>query len=686
MATITTFEQAQEALIAGLPNYTRREHQMQLAEVIERFIAEALSGGEPGTMRKIALLAQAGTGTGKSFALAIPAVLSGTRTILATPVKALQNQYIKDMETLKKHLLPDLNYAVLKGRGNYPCYAKIDKLTNPTPVQSQILQRMEELAAPDAIRAMETTDREDFIVTDAEWKPFGMSADECPGAKHCPFGRQCLAERAKARAAAADIVITNTTYLMLDRILALRTGDALSLLGEFGLLIIDEAHTLIDITTDALKDTLGQGSFAVLARDMAAYLNIYDKDVALAEQIDIEAAQLWDALNAAYSEFERQSKDNEPQMPLSINDLLNPEVFGAGIIGVYNAIDAAREEVKTCPVFDDEEMIRRERMLRRSLSLRDRILALATENHETVIRWAEIDGEPGKRRLYVRTAPITVGPFLRSAIWDKTPTILSSATLTTGVKRAGGTEVPDFDYLAGNLGLSQGEAVTYDAGSPFDYRRQALLFVPDKDQPAPDKANRAAHSTWARETTRNMVIRSRGGALLLYTSRKEMEEGYRLLSPSFRMAGLTVLKQGEAPSPELVRQMKADGNAVLFALRTFFQGVDIQGAALRLVILDKLPFAVPSDLIYKARCERINTQFGNEWASFDRLTIPDMILTLVQAAGRLIRHADDMGAIAILDSRLRSKGYGRRILRALPPARQTADPEEACLFLEKIAG
>jgi Rad3-related DNA helicase len=344
-------------------------------------------------------------------------------------------------------------------------------------------------------------------------------------------------------------------------------------------------------------------------------------------------------------------------------------------IALYQAIEVTREEVKATPAYDDSTKIARSRLLRRSANQMTRLEAYTTDPAEQTIRWAEMEqsmfrGER-RERLYLRSAPVSVAPFLRAALWDRTPTILSSATLAAGT---------DFSYLMRSVGLDPSETMTFDAGTPFDFRRQVLLFVPDKDQPDPAKSPPAWRG-YAQAVTYDLVAQSGGGALLLYTSRSAMNEAYTAMAPRFQLLGLTPMRQGDAPSGELIRLFKANGNGVLFALRTFFEGVDIQGRALRLVVLDKLPFAVPTDLVYQARGEALERQYNDKWASFTRLAIPLMTLILTQAFGRLIRHRDDRGVVAILDPRLSSKRYGKTIISALPPARLTNDPEAAFEFL-----
>jgi ATP-dependent DNA helicase DinG len=669
--TPTTFAEAQDVLAESLEGYGRRAHQMALAEMIEKVIASRGHG-----------LFQAGTGTGKSLAALIPAILSGHRTIVATANKALQAQYAtKDLPFLAEHLGVDFQWAVLKGRANYPCAAKAKEIAAPTPGQRKILARLEELGTKQAVVDLEVTDREDFPeVPEAEWQAFSMSSTECPGKSGCPFGDVCMAERAKARAAEADVVITNTAYLLTDLNFRSKTDGNVALLGEIDQVIIDEAHTLGDVATSTLEDTMGEGSFAKLGRDMSAYLDRAGLDERLGLAIEPAAAALWAMIGQMHSDFSQKSKKTDP-MPLSPAQLVDD--LGDHFRALYQAIDKARAEVNSRRGADEREKMARTRILRRSGNQLDRLYAYLFDPAAKTVRWAELETSMFRgqlrERIYLRSAPVSVAPFLRTALWDAFPTLLMSATLSTGKDRKTGKI--DFSFLERTFGLESGEAENYDAGSPFDYPRQAMLFSPPKGTPEPTGKTLPAHRTYVQAATQHLVSQSGGGALLLFTSRSAMEESWKGLSGQFRSQGLHCMKQGDAPSSELVRVMKEDGNAVLFALRTFFEGIDIQGSALRLVVIDKLPFSPPTDLVHQARCDAVNKEFNDNWAFFEKMVVPEMLLILTQAFGRLIRHAGDKGVVAILDPRLNSKGYGRKILMDLPPARQTTSIQTASEFL-----
>jgi ATP-dependent DNA helicase DinG len=664
MTPPASFTEAQDVFAAKLPGYTRRPHQIALAEKVEESVAD---GG--------ILLAQAGTGTGKSFALLISVILAGKRTVVAVPTKALQDQYVGDLTFLEENLGADFKWAILKGRSNYPCWVKSQAVQAPTRGQREVLELMAKNADP---REGQIIDRESFpALTRQEWAPFSMSADECPGATDCPFAAQCFTERAKSRAAGADVVVTNLAYLLQDLRLRLATADNVVLLGEIEQLVIDEAHMLPEAVTSALEDTMSEFTFKVLARDLAGYLYEHERDEQLATDIEAATERLWERLVSVYLTWAKGDPRVTEPMALTVPQLISADGFSEQFIGLYQAIEAARGEVKATRPSDERDEMVRARLMRRTAGAMQRIADYTMDPPGKTVRWAEpedrvIRGER-VRRYSLRSAPVDIGPFLRATIWDKIPAVLSSATLAAG---------KDFTPLMELMGLSAAEATTYDAGSPFDFQRQALLFVPGKDMPDP-KAQPAAWKSYAQAVTQHLVTRSGGGALLLFTSRSAMRDSHEALAPGFRAAGLHVMIQdGDTPTSQLVKAMKEDGNAVLFALRTFFQGIDIQGRSLRLVVIDKLPFPVPSDLVYKAREDALIHRHNDKWAGFTRLMIPSMILDLTQAAGRLIRHRDDFGVVAILDSRLSSKRYGAQIIRALPPATLTHDAEEAADFLE----
>lgn len=656
----TTFAEAQAILAANLPGYTRRPPQEALAAVIEQAIRDG----------QIALT-EAGCGTGKSLAGLIPAIIKarqdGVRTVVATATKALQDQYAgHDLPFLEKYL-GDFAWAILKGRSNYLCHAKAAEVSSPTPGQRTILKIVE------AKQAM-TGDRAEFpAVEDREWMDLSISASECPGKKNCPFAKECFAEKAKDRAAEADIVVTNLAYLLTDLVIRSQTEGAVSLLGEIDQLIIDEAHNLEDAATGALSDSIGPNAFARLARDVDNFLH----DARLPEngyQIQVQAEELWAKVVTLYTDWLKRNRISKPEpMPLPVRTILDE--LKEEFFLLISAIDQSRGSVKDYRPEDPRDKLARYRLLRRLEDWKARLTNFVIDQPERTVRWVEQEevSVRGRRELrtYLRSAPVHVGPFLRENLWSRTPAILMSATLAVGRK---------FDYIAERLGLdSLDEApVEFITPSPFDFGRQARIYVPPKETPIPSGPTSQAWRAYAQQVTRHLVIEADGGALLLFTSRSGLNDTYRTLAEDFRSAGLTVLKQGDAPTPELIRRFK-EGRGVLFGLKSFFEGIDVQGEACRLVVIDKLPFAVPTDVLVQARYAAYERRFPGR-KSFSGMSMPTMALVLIQGFGRLIRHASDRGVVAILDPRLTSKNYGSQILNQLPPAPVTTDIHEAVRF------
>lgn len=670
-----TFAQAEDILAASLPGYTPRKHQQELAREIEKAIGAGAI-----------LVAEAGTGTGKSLAALIPAILSGQRVVVATATKALQNQYAeKDLPFLQAHLGVPFTWAILKGRSNYPCASRIADLQDTTARQAQILSLIEQHTEDGSY-----VDRDGLpTTTDREWMQLSISTSECPGASDCKFAEKgkCFAYRAKEKAAQSQVVITNLAYLATDLKLRAETDGTLSLLGDIDLLIIDEAHNLDSAVTSALSDRIALGTFMRLAGDAGAWMRKaeadgYGQDAALGHA----AQELWAAVGREYrtwQERQRAAREDDKFMPVKQGSRL--VTLGAELRAVAGALRALGTAIRNADVNIEgvpwaelpEEIKKLKRMqsrlARRVDSLLIRLEAFATDEDDVSVRWVEEEED----KIFIRAVPVSPAPFLREAIWSQTPTVLMSATLATGRTLMGDA---DFDYTIRTLGLEDFSPVTFESGTPFNYEKQALLFVPDRDRPLPTGKSRAAWQVFAQQATGWLVKESGGGALLLFTSRSAMNQAWDALREELEDAGLECLKQGDAPTSELIRRFKDDGNSVLFALRTFFEGVDIPGDALRLVVIDKLPFPVPTDLLFKARCDALNTAAGRD-VSFRKLSMPVMTLPLVQAVGRLLRTKDDRGVLAILDPRLKSKPYGRTILDSLPPARVTTDPREAGAFM-----
>ena len=647
--TITTFAEAEQALAANLPGYAPRPQQQRLAVAVEGLFAN----------REGQLLAQAGCGVGKSLASLIPAILSGGRIVYATATKALQEQIAgKDVPFLQEFLGVDFTWALLKGRSNYVCAAKMAEIT---PAQITNVEAIREELADFENHSGDFEHLTNAVAPDKQYL-LSMSAAECPGKKECPFASQCFAEKAKEAARKAQVVITNTAMLMTDLKISKVSGGNVQMLGEYNAVVIDEAHELPEIASGALTEQLRKAGLTRLINSASGFLSLHG--ARFGDESASAALGLTEKVFLHLEGFARNSKDPvEVKMGSFAAEL---ETY----ISLIEALEGLRDAVAETQIRASNpvtELTTQRRLVRNLTNMAGRLTELLTS--EEMVRWVELETNRKRQEIItLKWSPIEVGPFLQEMLWETTPAALVSATLAVGT---------DFDYIARTLGLESPQ--TLDVGTPFDYSSQARLFVPGKGYPDPSPRTRTEWLSRSQLTTRELVQTSGGGALLLYTSRKAMTEAHATLAPFLADAGLTVLMQGEATNKELAKTFTEDEHSVLFALKSFFTGVDFSGETCRLVVIDKLPFPVPSDIMFNARANLINKRAGKD-VSFAKLSVPMMTLPLIQGFGRLIRSVSDRGVVAILDSRLVSKGYGKNILRALPPAPMTHDMQDVADF------
>lgn len=616
-----TFAQAEERLAQTLPGYTPRAEQQAAAAFIEDMIAEKGHG-----------LVEAGCGTGKSLAAMIPAILNGKKTVVATATIALMEQYAnKDVPFLQENLGVPFTWALVKGRSNYLCRAKVNDVDrSKVPSLAAMLEEIEE--NPD-----HSGDREHFQtpVTQDEFSWLTTTSAECPGKRECPFGEVCFAEKAKAKGRAAQVVVTNTAMLLTDLKVREVTGGNANMLGEYDQVIIDEAHEVEDYATNALREEIKEAGVRRLVAEAENWARTQGATLNSGGAVAQALTEVWDLLP-------------EGQMTLRYF-VEQADTF----INLLDALEAFGEEVGNVEAKDTKAEAKRAILVQRAANYRIRIHDAMTADDHLMVRWTEKKADRrGNEVKSFNTAPISVGEYLAEWLWDEVPAVLVSATLSVG---------GDFGYIAERLGLP-GSTQTLSVGTPFDYEKQAALFVPPRNAPSPKE-----RFTWAKyavETTKSLIAAAGGGALLLFTSRTSMKDTYDALAPWLREQGFTPLMQDlDGTKKEIAERFQADTNSVLFGLKSFMTGVDFQGETCRLVVIDKLPFPVPTEAIFSARAADIDRNGGS---SFRRLTIPMMTLTLEQAYGRLIRTKSDRGVVAILDSRLSSTGYGRQIVKALP--------------------
>lgn len=641
--SIKTFAEAEVALAAALPGYESRPPQQALAAFVEQTLADKGHG-----------LAEAGCGVGKSLGSMIPAILSGKRTVVVTATLALMNQYAnKDVPFLAKHLGVPFTWSLLKGRGNYFCEAKALTPDPKVDLEKLAAIRAELDANPDHVG-----DLDSFATVDMTNDEFGLltsSGKECPGKKECPFGKACFAEKAKRKAAGSQVVITNTAMLMTDLKVREMTEDRASMLGEFDALIIDEAHELEEIATKQLEETFQPGSVAKLVKEVQNFVTA-QRGTPKAGPAVLEAMD-------AVTDVLPNPPKNSDTVRLGLAFFLdNQEPFMAMI----DALRAMYDDVMDLTIVADDEKAtaRRGVLISRISSQVYRYQMLLTAEETDLVRWVEVEKQSRGDVKVLHFAPINVGPFLNEWLWSRVPAVLVSATLSV----AG-----DFTFIKTRLGLEG--ATELNAGTPFDYSTQALLFVPDPKVPSPKVP---AWKTYSNVAIMELIDAAKGGALLLFTSRTAMKSAYDDLATRLADKGYTVLAQDITGSrKEIAATFASDTHSVLFALKSFFTGVDIPGEACRLVVINKLPFQVPTEPVFQARSDEVTKAGGS---SFSGLAIPQMTLTLTQGFGRLIRTMTDRGVVAILDSRLTSTGYGKHIVGSLPDCPATMDLDDVRAF------
>lgn len=621
-----------------LPGYSPRPPQQQMATAIEKALREGRS-----------LFVQAGCGTGKSLGGVTPALIQalhkGQRVIVATATKALQEQYAnKDLPFLAEKSGIPFTWALVKGRSNYVCQVK---LNSDDLEQDPVAQAVKgELTADPE----HSGDREHFDarIDDWTWRKMSSSSAECPGKSRCPFGEVCYAEKAKRRGLDSDLVVTNQAMMMTDLAIQQKTKGEntppVTMLGERGVVLFDEGHELPEYAANALGNEFTPRGVSMLIRDCMTFAGIHGQD--LSDRVE-SGALLMNQLDSLLAKLVGNAltqnwfvENYEPFTDLS--DLLKSIYLDLTALKIVQDVDRQQGKLMMLQT--------------RIANVVDILEELLTSTDHECVRWVEGYKVKDEDCWRLKVAPVDVAPFLKEMLWDETPSIVMSATLSAGKTRAGAA---DFSYIQRTLGLYAG---TVDVGTPFNFREQGGMFLPGSGEPSPKEYVR--WSVYAVRTTLSLIEAAKGGALLLYTSRKAMQAAHEDLVDRLEDEGLTVLMQGDGrTNKQLAKIFKEDEHSVLFALKSFFVGVDIPGNACRLVVIDKMPFPVPSDPIFKAR-SLAEEQAGRR--PFATLSIPMMTLSLEQAVGRLIRTSTDRGVVAILDSRLSSTGYGREIASALP--------------------
>jgi ATP-dependent DNA helicase DinG len=611
-------------LASALPGFEPRTEQVALAQEI----ADALERGEH-------LIAEAGTGTGKSLAYLVPALASGKRVVVATATKALQEQLLtKDIPAAAAALGRKVRCTVLKGRQNYLCRRSLQGLELlggsagalfRTPADAREWERLR-----DWVETTKTGDRAElaFEPRPTLWNDLAVGADRCAG-RRCAFLGACFSELARERAAEAELVVANHALYFADLAVRGRARDGPGVLPEHDAVVFDEAHRLEEAAAAWFGGRISLAGVRQLLRDVERNCRESGSEVparALAE-IDRSAEELLGGLDSGRGRRRLTEQDAEAALEPA-SDL------AAALTQLADSLRGSGE---------DEDAL-----AYRALGTIDDLDACLAPGDENAVAWAEHDA--------LAWAPIELADLLREKLWEREATaVLVSATL----------EAP---FLRSRLGLDEAREVEFP--SPFDFSEQALLYVP---RAFPEPRSPGYYSRLAEEVV-SLCRLSEGRALVLTSSYRALDELWERASPRLPY---TALRQGDVPRERLLERFRDDVDSVLFATSTFWQGVDVQGESLSLLVIDKLPFAAPGEPLVEARCERI-ARAGGDW--FTEYALPSAVLQLRQGFGRLIRGHEDRGVVAVLDPRLRTRVYGRRFLEALPPCSVVADPSAVADF------
>jgi ATP-dependent DNA helicase DinG len=644
MKKITSFEDAEHVLAENLPNYESRTPQKLGAHAVEEAFANEKH-----------LILEAGCGVGKSLATLIPAILSGQRTIVSTATKALQNQYVqKDIPFLQENLC-DFTWARLMGRNAYFCTNRALLAVEEDPMIRTLLED----AAKEGFGGI----REDFAydIPASVWTKVCSDSDECADLK-CRQRAGCFAAIARHNAAEAQIVVVNHALLCTDLMITKESEGNATMLGEYSQVIVDECHELKGYAQSSLGAQFSEASINSLSSEVRNFLG---REFSPSERRAVEEADsnVQGAKMMLWMAFSAVVKDGSSSIRITPETLMNLENEW---IGMSNAFTAFSKELGKLSGFGTKIEVRLQSLQRRAKSVAMRFSHIITADFADMVRWIETDRtKSGLTRLVIKTMPIDVAPFLAEELFSRSTVVMISATAQVS---------GSFNFLARSVGVE--DFVGLDVGTVFDYPSQGLIYVP-AHLPEPSGNSRMAWESLAPVEMLELVRASDGRALLLFTSYAAMKRAYEIISP---VIDHRCLMQGQANTSVLTELFKTDVHSVLFATRTFFTGMDIQGDALSLVVIDKLPFASPSDPIVEATCQAIKARGGNDFAEFQ---IPTMSLSLEQAAGRLIRHRNDKGVVAILDVRLLTKAYGKKIMKSLPSFTKVSKIQDVEEFFDR---
>ncbi|MEF8754007.1 MAG: ATP-dependent DNA helicase [Accumulibacter sp.] len=630
-------------LAAAVPGYRPRSQQLELAERIAAAMAA-----------NAVLVAEAGTGTGKTYAYLVPALLSGGKVIVSTGTKNLQDQlFARDVPTIRKALGLPVRVALLKGRANYLCHHHLARsladgrfLTREDAAWAQRIARFAQQT-----RSGDKAECVDVPENATVWPMVTSTRDNCLG-QDCPQHKECFVLAARREALAADLVVVNHHLFFAD--VMLRDEGTAELLPACNTVVFDEAHQLPEVASLFFGDSVSTAQLLELGRDAQSEALTAARDCLDLPRLSVR--------------LEKDVRDLRLTLPVEPARHALPQLaarprFAEALATTIAAVEALAALLET----QAQRSEGLDNCWRRAGSLLQRLQAWQAGTNDDFVRWAE---------TYTHALQLNATPLAIAGIMQKQMSghprawIFTSATLAVQ---------NDFGHYCAEMGLVDASSARWE--SPFDYPRQALLYVPRNlpEPNAPDHAEAVVGAAWP-------VLRESGGrAFFLCTSLRAMRRVHELLAERLARDGLELplLLQGELGKNELLERFRRLGNAILIGSQSFWEGVDVRGEALSLVVIDKLPFAPPDDPVLSARLDKLRSEGRNGFLEYQ---LPRTVINVKQGAGRLIRDESDRGVLMICDPRLIAKTYGKRIWRSLPPMRRTRELADAVAFFRPAAG
>ncbi len=629
---------APDGLLAGnIPGYRLRPQQLEMAERI----AAAIAGNK-------VLVAEAGTGTGKTFAYLVPALLSGGKVIVSTGTKNLQDQlFAKDIPTVRKVLGSPVQVALLKGRANYVCHYHLDR----AQADGRFFSREDAADAARVARFAKQTKTGDkaecgeVSENSPVWNMVTSTRENCLG-QDCPHNKECFVLAARREALAADLVVVNHHLFFAD--VMLRDEGTAELLPACNTVIFDEAHQLPETASLFFGNNVSTAQVLDLARD--------------AKVEGLAGARDCLDLPKVCGVVEKAAKDLRLTLPVeparfSLTQLEERSGFDNNLVGLIRELDVFTALLET----QAQRSEGLENCWRRAGELVAQLRRWQTGADKDYVRW----GETYTHSLQLNATPLVIANIMQKQMSGHPRAwVFTSATLAVQ---------KDFGHYCAEMGLVDAESASWD--SPFDYGQQAVLYAPT-GLPEP---NTFTYTEAVIKAAFPVVKASGGRAFFLCTSLRAMRRTHELLQEHLERAGLDLplLIQGEGSKNELLERFRRLGNAILVGSQSFWEGVDVRGDALSLVVIDKLPFAPPDDPVLSARIDRMKAEGRNAFMDYQ---LPRAVINVKQGAGRLIRDETDRGVLMICDPRLVGKHYGKRIWRSLPPMKRTRELDEVLAF------